>query len=162
MVVAEGDASSYTVADRGGAFTLFNVSAGANSVRGYRGGLQVVPQDIDVSANVDGVILELSGDGLGSVSGSVNIVNAPGNSATSVVLIPSSLFIESFEFGPRALRPARARARSRGRRDLELDDRRGSGRDLQGYRVARKRPARPRPGREHRWHGDPRDQRRRG
>ena len=100
LVVAEGAGSSYTVADRSGAFTLFNVTSGSNTLRGYRGGLQVEPQDVDVSADLTGVVLPLSADGLGTVSGSVNIVNAPGGSATSVVLIPSSLFIDTFEFGP--------------------------------------------------------------
>jgi hypothetical protein len=100
LVVAEGPRSVYTVADRSGAFTLFNVEAGSTTVRGYRGGLQVVPESLDVAADVAGVVLELAGDGLASVSGSVNIVNAPGGSATSVVLIPTALFNPVFEFGP--------------------------------------------------------------
>ncbi|PRQ02485.1 hypothetical protein ENSA5_23030 [Enhygromyxa salina] len=100
LVVAEGASGSYTIADRSGAFTLFNVATGANTVRGYRGGLQVVPEVLDVNADVDGVVLELAGTGLATVSGSVNIVNAPGGSLTSVVMIPSALFNEVFEFGP--------------------------------------------------------------
>jgi hypothetical protein len=55
---------------------------------------------LDVSADVDGVVLELAGEITSSVSGSVSIVNAPGGSSTSVVLIPSALFSEVFEFGP--------------------------------------------------------------
>ncbi len=78
LVVAEGSAGTYTIADRSGAFTLFNVATGSNTIRGYRGGLQIVPETVDVSADVDGVVLELAGDGLGTVRGSVNIVNAPG------------------------------------------------------------------------------------
>lgn len=100
LVVAEGSSSSYTIADESGAFTLFNVQSGAHSIVGYRGGLQLVPEELDVSADVEGVVLEGSGEGTATVSGSVNIVNAPGGSATSVVLIPSALFSETFEFGP--------------------------------------------------------------
>ena len=100
LVVAEGSTGTYTIADRSGAFTLFNVATGSNTLRGYRGGLQVVPETVDVSADLDGVVLELAGEGLATVSGSVNIVNAPGGSSTSVVLIPSALFSEVFEFGP--------------------------------------------------------------
>jgi hypothetical protein len=100
LVVAEGPRSVYTVADRSGTFTLFNVESGSNTIRGYRGGLQLVPESVDVDADVSGVVLELAGEGLASVSGSVNIVNAPGGSQTSVVLIPTSLFNPVFEFGP--------------------------------------------------------------
>jgi hypothetical protein len=103
LVVADGSTDTYTIADRSGAFTLFNVSAGANTVRGYHGGLQIVPEAFDLSQDLDGVVLELASgaDGdLATVSGTVSIVNAPGNSATSVVLIPSALFSEVFEFGP--------------------------------------------------------------
>ena len=100
LVVAEGSTGTYTVADRSGAFTLFNVASGANTVRGYRGGLQIVPEDIDIDADLDGVVLELAGEGTGTVSGSVNIVNAPCGGETSVVLIPSALFSDALEFGP--------------------------------------------------------------
>ena len=101
LVVAEGGVGSYTTADRAGAFTLFNVKDGSYTVRGYRGGLQLIPADVAVAgADVTGVVLDISSTGTGSVSGSVNIVNAPGGSATSVVLIPSGLFNETFEFGP--------------------------------------------------------------
>ncbi|KIG13946.1 hypothetical protein DB30_07362 [Enhygromyxa salina] len=100
LVVAEGGRNVYTVADRSGAFTLFNVEAGSTTVRGYRGGLQLVPESLEVNADVSGVVLELAGDALASVSGSVNIVNAPGGSETSVVLIPTALFNPVFEFGP--------------------------------------------------------------
>lgn len=99
LVVAEVS-GVYTVADRSGAFTLFNVVTGSNTLSGYRGGLQIVPEVVEVSADVSGVVLSLSSEGLATVNGSVNIVNAPGNSATSVVLIPSALFSEVFEFGP--------------------------------------------------------------
>lgn len=100
LIVAEGSTGTHTIADRSGGFTLFNVAPGANTIRGYRGGLQIVPESVDVSQNVDGVVLELSTDGLATVNGSVNIVNPGDGKNTSVVLVPSSLFSEVFEFGP--------------------------------------------------------------
>ena len=44
--------------------------------------------------------LEASSVALGSVSGNVNIVNAPGGSLTSVVLVPQSVFDTTLERGP--------------------------------------------------------------
>lgn len=98
LVVA--DSGGYTIADRSGAFTLFNVASGGTTLRGFRGGLQIVPEELDVSADVEGVVLELAGEGTSTVSGSVSIVDAAGGSATSVVLIPSAVFSDVFEFGP--------------------------------------------------------------
>lgn len=104
LIVAEGGAAQHTIADASGEFVLFNVQPGAWSLHGYRGGLQIQPADVTVaSADVGDVVLEVldaSGGGTATVSGSVNIVNAPGGSMTSVVLIPSAVFIEAFEFGP--------------------------------------------------------------
>jgi hypothetical protein len=101
LVTAEGASSVYTIADRSGEFTLFNVPAGAATIRGYRGGLQIVPETLDdVQADVEGVVLELSTEGLSTVSGSVNIVNPGDGGDTSVVMIPSALFNPVFEFGP--------------------------------------------------------------
>lgn len=101
LIVAEGAASKHTIADRSGNFALFNVQPGSWSLHGYRGGLDIVPADVTVAdADVSDVVLAVGSGGTATVSGSVNIVNAPGGSATSVVLIPSSVFIEVFEFGP--------------------------------------------------------------
>jgi hypothetical protein len=101
LVTAEGAASVYTIADRSGEFTLFNVPAGANTIRGYRGGLQIVPEVLDdVQENVEGVVLGISTEGLSTVTGSVNIVNPGDGGDTSVVMIPSALFNPVFEFGP--------------------------------------------------------------
>ena len=53
-----------------------------------------------------GVALSASADALGKISGSVNIVNAPGGSLTSVVLVVASTFDDKFVRGevPRGLR----------------------------------------------------------
>jgi hypothetical protein len=105
MVVAEGqEPAPYTVADSNGAYTLFNVRAGAPTLHGYRRGLEVEPLAVTVAdadlADVDLQILAEGNDSLAAVSGSVNIVNAPGGSVTSVVLVPSSLFNANLLRGP--------------------------------------------------------------
>ena len=93
--------SSYTIADDTGEFILYNVQPGAHTLRGYRGGLQLLPAEVEVvDANVEGVVLELAGTDLATVNGSVNIVNPGDGGDTSVVLIPSAVFNEVFEFGP--------------------------------------------------------------
>jgi hypothetical protein len=102
LVVAEGGAAAkHTVADASGEFVLFNIQSGDWSVNGYRGGLQITPAAVTVAdADLTDVVLEVAEGGTATVSGSVNIVNADGSLATSVVLIPSSVFIDVFEFGP--------------------------------------------------------------
>ncbi|HEY0136639.1 MAG TPA: hypothetical protein VGB85_21295, partial [Nannocystis sp.] len=104
LVVAEGQTpASYGVADSTGAYTVFNVRDGAATLHGYRRGLEVVPRDVTVAAaDLTGIDLDVAaeGEGLAVVSGSVNIVNAPGGSKTSVVLVPSSVFNTNLLRGP--------------------------------------------------------------
>ncbi len=101
LVVAEGAKAKHTVADVSGEFVLFNIQSGDWSVRGYRGGLQIEPAAVTVAdADVADVVLEVGEGGTATVTGSVSIVNAPGGSVTSIVLIPSAVFIPAFEFGP--------------------------------------------------------------
>jgi len=105
LVVAEGGASEapYGLSDRSGEYTIFNVAPGSVTVRGYRAGSEVGPESVDVAAltthEVD-LSVVASGDALGSVSGSASIVNAPGGSQTSVVLVPSSVYNGALERGP--------------------------------------------------------------
>jgi hypothetical protein len=103
LVVAEGfdGPPRWTVSDLSGHYVLFNVPDGAGTVAGYRADLQVDPATVDVAgADQEGIdLLELD-DSLANVSGTVNIVNAPGGSATSVVLIPSTVFNDALERGP--------------------------------------------------------------
>ena len=103
LVVAEGASPApYTIADASGAYTLFNVPEAAVTIVGYRQGLGVRPAmpgageqlDVNLAVDVEGV------DALPTVSGSVNIVNAEGGSATSVVLVPASVYNERLERGP--------------------------------------------------------------
>ena len=104
LVVAEGQTpASYGVSDRTGAYTVFNVRDGAATLHGYRRGLEVVPRAVTVAAaDLTEIDLDVAaeGEGLARVSGSVNIVNAPGGSATSVVLVPVSVFNTNLLRGP--------------------------------------------------------------
>lgn len=103
LVVAEGGSvpAPYGIASRSGEFTLFNVPSGSFQVKGYKRGLQLEPASVDVSdESASGVELSRSDVPLGSVTGNVNIVNAPGGSLTSVVLVPESVFDTTLERGP--------------------------------------------------------------
>ncbi len=95
LIVADqgGKAASTAISGRNGAFTMFNVAAGATKVEGYRAGLTVTPADVTVTAGqTSNVTLAANVEGLGSVAGSVNIVNAPGGAVTSVILVVESTF----------------------------------------------------------------------
>jgi hypothetical protein len=106
MVVAEGGAgrTTYTIADASGAYALFNVSTGATEVRGYRWGLELEPATISASSgDLEGVDLHAITEdpaAMGTVSGQINIVDAAGLDATTVVLVPASLYNEALERGP--------------------------------------------------------------
>lgn len=103
LVVAEGAAgpAPYTLAARDGTFVLFNVPAGALEVAAYKRGQQFERKAADTRAgSASGVYVGLSAEPLGDVSGSVNIVNAPGGSLTSVVLVPESVFDATLQRGP--------------------------------------------------------------
>jgi hypothetical protein len=109
LVVAEGaGAHGSGIADKSGAYTIFNVPAGAYEVRGYAAKLDLASASASVNAGAEtkGVDLNTSGRALGSVSGTVSIVNAPGGSSTSVVLAVESTFGEALGRGevPRGLR----------------------------------------------------------
>ncbi len=68
---------------------------------GYRTRLDVEPASVDGEGDVEGVDLNADDDAATAlVQGSVNIVNAPGGSATSVVLIPASVYNQGLERGP--------------------------------------------------------------
>lgn len=108
LVVAEGvsgdKVAPYGVADRAGAYTIFNVKSGSATIRGYRRGLELEPTaaavgDADLE-KVDLAAVAEGEDALGAVDGGVQIVNAPGGSVTSVVLVPVSVFNPLIERGP--------------------------------------------------------------
>lgn len=102
LVVAESDAipAPFGMVGPGGSFTVFNVPKGSVTLRGYRQGFAFAPKSIDADADIEDIELGATDEGLGSVAGSVNIVNAPGGSLTSVVLVPESVFDPIAEKGP--------------------------------------------------------------
>jgi len=95
LVVAECGAAPcpFGYADVDGVYVIHNVPDGSYDVRGFNAGLQLTPVMATVTGSdlVD-VDLATSADPLASVSGSVTIVNAPGGSLTTVVLVPASTF----------------------------------------------------------------------
>lgn len=101
LVVAEVGGTGYSaLSDRGGHFTIFNVPAGSAEVRGYKANLQLDPETVDVASDdVTGVELDRSSEATATLSGNVSIVNAPGGSLTSVVLVVASTFNENFVRG---------------------------------------------------------------
>jgi hypothetical protein len=102
LVVAESGQTALTgFSDSDGQFIVFNVPAGSYTVRGYAAGVQLNPATTSLQAGETktGVTLTRAGQPLSTVSGNVQIVNAPGGSQTSVVLAVESTFIESLGRG---------------------------------------------------------------
>jgi hypothetical protein len=107
LVVAEGGSgprASYAIVDASGHYTLFNVPDGEVTLRGYRRGLEVEPTVVMASGEpIEGVdlpVVTADVDDLATVDGSLSIVNAPGGSQTSVVLVPVSVYNDALERGP--------------------------------------------------------------
>jgi len=97
LVVAEGvNGTAVGFSDTDGLYTIFNVPAGSYTVRGYMAGVQLDPVTTSVTAGE--AILEVNlteaDRPLSTVSGNIQIVNAPGGLATSVVLAIESTFVE--------------------------------------------------------------------
>lgn len=105
LVVAEGPPlAPMAVADADGEFVLFNVPRGSVTVRGYRQGVELEPVGVTVgSQDIEGLRLSVLTDdpaAMATVEGSVVLVDAGGGLATSVVLVPSSVYQPAFERGP--------------------------------------------------------------
>ncbi len=107
LVVAAGATGT---ADTNGEYTIFNLPAGSHEVRGYLAGvnLQIRSAEVKATENTSGVDLDVLGDATATVSGNVNIVNAPGGSATSVILAVKDTFVVNAARGeaPPGLRAA--------------------------------------------------------
>jgi hypothetical protein len=101
---------STAISDVDGSFVLFNVTPGTVTVNGYAGGVQLDSATADVvdGMTTENVVLTTLNEPLSMVSGNVNIVNAPGGSQTSVVLVVEDTFNAALERGevPRGLRAA--------------------------------------------------------
>jgi hypothetical protein len=103
LIVAEGPLGTLTtVSALDGGYVLFNVPAGTYSVRGYAAGLQLVPVSNVVVAPAtrnEPVDLAVGDAPLGSVSGSVNLVDRGTGAGTSVVLVVESTFNDTLKRG---------------------------------------------------------------
>ncbi len=99
LVVAGG---STGVADADGAYTVFNVQAGTGiNVQGYAAGVNLKPAtaDVQAGATTKNVDLDVLGNATATVSGTVQIVNAPGGSVTSVILVVEDTFVPTVARG---------------------------------------------------------------
>lgn len=92
LVVAGGQTGT---ADTDGDFAIFNLPPGSHEVRGYLSGVNLEAKTVEVKADetTGGVELNALGDATATVSGNVNIVNAPGGSVTSVILAVKDTFV---------------------------------------------------------------------
>jgi hypothetical protein len=103
LVVVEGDTEEPLLgfSDKSGNYTVFNVPEGSWEVHGYKAFLQLDPVTVTLTTgeNKNDIDLTSNTKSYGTVTGSINIVNAPGGSATSVVLVPESTFNEIFVKG---------------------------------------------------------------
>lgn len=102
LVVAEstgGDAQT-AVANRDGEYQIFNVSSGSTSVLAYALDANYEASTVDIADGSESTVdLALSDASTGTVTGTVQIVNAPGGAMTSVVLAIESTFNEDFGRG---------------------------------------------------------------
>jgi len=95
LVVAELSATEgYTaIADRDGNYRIFNLPAGTYSVKAYVQGYNCDPGTATLAGGDEAEVnLSLNDDGAAVLNGSVQIVNAPGDAATSVILVVESTF----------------------------------------------------------------------
>lgn len=111
LLVAKGEAGAFSAtSDDQGQFTIFNVVDGDYEVRAYAADLQVMPEPVSVdAAPVTDVVLDEDDRDTVSVSGNIQIVNAPGGSLTSVILVVEDTFDAEAATGevPRGLRAPR-------------------------------------------------------
>jgi hypothetical protein len=100
LVVVEGDTDDplFSFSDKSGKYTVFNVPEGSWEVHGYKAFLQLDPVGVTLTTGEDITSIDLisNSNPYGTITGSLNIVNAPGGVATSVVLVPESTFNETF------------------------------------------------------------------
>jgi len=114
LVVASGaSGASSGISDKSGEFEIFNVPSGGYELKAYGAGIQVESKSVTVAATpLDGVDLHEVEAATTSVSGSVQIVNAPGGTLTSVILVVEDTFDPNAARGeaPRGLRSPKAGA----------------------------------------------------
>ena len=108
LVIASGaDGAVSGLSDKSGGFEIFNVPAGSQELKAYGAGIQIESKSVTVAADaLEGVELHEVEGATTTVSGSVQIVNAPGGSHTSVILVVEDTFDPNVVRGeaPRGLR----------------------------------------------------------
>ncbi len=88
------------IADRDGKYKIFNLPAGSYAVNAYVQGFNYDSGSATLAAGEDAEVnLSLSDDATATLSGHVQIVNAPGGSVTSVILVVESTFDETLVRG---------------------------------------------------------------
>ncbi len=112
LVLAVGDAGAFSaVTDKSGNFTIFNVPNGSYDLEGYAAGLQIESDTVTVSGDpvLDSSLTEIDRNTT-TVEGNIQIVNAPGGSVTSVILVVEATFDPDAARGevPRGLRAPRS------------------------------------------------------
>ncbi len=93
LVVAELNGKGYSsIADRDGAYTIFNLPAGPYAVTGYAVDHVYAGAEVDVAATEAKLDLALGTDMPGSITGQVDIVDGGGGTQTSAVAFVESTF----------------------------------------------------------------------
>lgn len=107
VLVVAGGATG--VADRDGAYAIFNLDPGSHTVTAYATGVNYAPATVEVEADATAQAdLSIADTETATLSGTVQIVNAPGGSVTSVILVEASTFDDVLARGemPPGLRAA--------------------------------------------------------
>lgn len=114
LVVAKGSAGAVSgLSDKSGAFTIFNVPPGDYELDAYGSDIVVQSQTVTVAASpLEGVMLKELDSTTATVTGNVQIVNASGGAATSVILVVEDTFDQNAARGevPRGLRAPKSGA----------------------------------------------------
>ena len=102
LVVAElSPTEGYTaIADEDGSYRIFNLPAGTYTVKAYVQGSNYDSGSATLAGGDEAEVnLSLNSDDAATLNGSVQIVNAPGGSATSVILVLESTFNDALVRG---------------------------------------------------------------
>ena len=102
LVVAESSPNDgfTAIADREGDYRIFNLAAGTYTVKAYAQDVNYNPGSATVATGGEAEVnLSINDDSTATLSGGVQIVNAPGGSATSVILVVESTFSDTLVRG---------------------------------------------------------------